>query len=138
MCKPERSPSLRRSGLDENKRVNGGEQGKWAKGLNGESHSSAAVVVVLRRGIAEGVAPRVAFKLKPECVRKHRGSENMIVLSRIEGHSAKVWSGEQEGHTRAGALKGRWLLQGSLTWRRNLRNMGDLRDTFPPRGAGQP
>jgi hypothetical protein len=33
--------------------------------------------------IPEGVAPRVVFKRKPECVRKHRGSQNMIELSRI-------------------------------------------------------
>ena len=33
--------------------------------------------------IPEGMAPRVVFKLKPECIRKHKGNKKMIELSRI-------------------------------------------------------
>jgi hypothetical protein len=33
--------------------------------------------------VVEGVAPRVVFKVKPECFRKHRDNENIIEQSRI-------------------------------------------------------
>ena len=33
--------------------------------------------------VRAGIAPRVVFKLKPECLRKHRSSENVIGLSRF-------------------------------------------------------
>jgi hypothetical protein len=38
---------------------------------------------VPRCGIPEGAAPRVVVKLKPECFRKQKGSENMIGRLRI-------------------------------------------------------
>ena len=34
--------------------------------------------------VPEGTVLRLVFKGKPECVRKQKGSENMIVLSRID------------------------------------------------------
>jgi hypothetical protein len=43
--------------------------------------------------VPEGIAPRVVFKLKPECFRKHRSSENVIEQSRIATSVAPTLQG---------------------------------------------
>jgi hypothetical protein len=49
--------------------------------------------------VPEGITPRVAFRTKPECPRKQKGSENVIGLSRFHRSAARTASTRIAGAT---------------------------------------
>jgi len=56
--------------------------------------------------VPEGIAPRVAFRTKPECVRKQKGNKNVIGPSRIRQGGAPMAPISRAGRTRAGLKPG--------------------------------
>ncbi len=56
--------------------------------------------------VPEGVAPRVVFKLKPECIRKHKGNANVIDQRRFRQSVAFVPPTPHAGSARAGLKPG--------------------------------